>query len=382
MKKVTIQIDGTNTLNKGAELMLHSVVEQIRKKNESYQIIYNSNVPFTDSVGLPKKLNIQKRAAMKYGKVPRALLGRMNINTTYFSNFYALKDIDIVLDAGGFQFSDQWKYSTRKMDLWKGYYESLKKAGTKIILLPQAMGPFNTKGGIDSIEMVNRYCDIIIARETISKQHVLNAGVEPERVWCYPDFTSVTKGAASSYADYAKGKVCVIPNKKMITHVSESNVSYFEFFKNIIQCLIELGEDVFILNHEGKGDYEICKRLNADFDNRFTVISDLDALATKGVIGASKFTISSRFHGVASSLSQNVPCLSTSWNHKYEMLFSEYGITDGVLDLNTKYENLKERIRKELACVPESVIKLEKFSVEQSRKVHEMWDKVWEIVEK
>ncbi len=40
-----IQIDGTNSLNKGAELMLNAVMEQIEKKYPNAEVFYNSNYP-------------------------------------------------------------------------------------------------------------------------------------------------------------------------------------------------------------------------------------------------------------------------------------------------------------------------------------------------
>ena len=54
----------------------------------------------------------------------------------------------------------------------------------------------------------------------------------------------------------------------------------------------------------------------------------------KALISTAYLCVTSRFHGVASALNSCVPCLATSWSHKYEELFRDYGMTDCVLDLN------------------------------------------------
>lgn len=86
-----------------------------------------------------------------------------------------------------------------------------------------------------------------------------------------------------------------------------------------------------MLNHEGFRDKDLCYQINAVNETKIPVVSGITAQEVKGLIGNSHTVISSRFHGVVSALSQGVPCLATSWSHKYEMLFKDFGQEDRIL---------------------------------------------------
>ncbi|WP_162419556.1 polysaccharide pyruvyl transferase family protein [Cyclobacterium roseum] len=376
---MNIQIDGTNTLNKGAELMLAAICDQIIKTHPKSTVFFNSNY-YKDSKFDFKDLNIRMRPGLKYSRIPIAILARMGLPYTYFTSKFPVKGMDIVLDGAGFQFSDQWKYSEGRLMELENYYRKLKMYGTKIIMLPQACGPFETSSGKRMIEILNSFADVIIARERISFEFLINSGADKERVWLYPDFTSLVNCTLPNEYESVKGKVCIIPNRKMVTHTGSNSEKYLDFLENLILEIDKRGKEVFLLNHEGEGDLKICNLINSRFDGKYEIVSGLNAKNVKGVIGASFLVVSSRFHGVASALNQGVPCLSTSWNHKYEMLFEDYNQSNKVIDLNDDLDKLEGKLDQIFNQNENIRVELKNVKGKLVEKTEEMWGKIWETI--
>lgn len=378
---MNIQIDGTNTSNKGAELMLYAMLEQIEKKGVNNTVYYNPNNTL-NKIPIDTSLKLKRRIGLILARYPIALLSRLKIPFNFFTSKYPVDFVNVILDGGGFQFSDQWKYSDTYLNTLEAYYKKLNSNGTKIIFLPQALGPFDTKSGKRTAEILNKYADLIIAREETSYNYILKANVKADKVKLFPDFTLPVKGQIPEKFLKLKGYVCIIPNKKMITHTEGSTSAYVDFLKDIIARVEKKGFNVFLLNHEGDGDLEICKVLNKKFNNAFEIVTGLNAKEVKGVIGNSYIVISSRFHGVASSLSQGVPCLSTSWNHKYEMLFKDFGQADRVINVSDNRDEVYFKLDEILDRSKNGMIKNDLLFNKKAlvKKVNFMWEYIWNFI--
>jgi len=383
-----IQIDGTNTVNKGAELMLYAVLEQIEKSHIHAEVIFNTSSASKSARYINTDLNFHKRWIMEHcGKVIYKLkieeiFNRLHLPDTWLTRKYVCSGIDVVLDAGGFQFSDQWKHNKRNCNEWNAYYSKLKKNGTQIILLPQAFGPFYTAGGQEIAKILDKYVDLIFARDAISQQYLLEAGVSPHKIKLYPDFTSLVEGEFPvQYAQF-KGKVCIIPNVKMIEKAAIDSIVYLSFLENLTKYILAHDKDVFLLNHESEGDWQLCQLINERMGRSFPIVSGLTAKETKGVIANSYMAVSSRFHGVASALNSSVPCLATGWSHKYEMLFNDFGEKDRLIDVKESFANIARKIdfvlSEEGNHVCREQLTLNKKSVQERNK--QMWKQIWEFI--
>ena len=112
-------------------------------------------------------------------------------------------------------------------------------------------------------------------------------------------------------------------------------------------------------------------------DNIESVIR-LNALEIKGLIANSYLCISSRFHGVVSALNSGVPCLSTSWSHKYQELYKDYNQHDCILSVENLETDIK-RIKHLIEPNNNKAIRmiLNKYAKQNISKTQEMWKLIW-----
>lgn len=377
-----IQIDGTNTINKGAELMLYSVLNEIEIKIPNSEVWYNGLEGKVSSI--QTKLFLKKRRFLVISnKCPVILriLRKLNLPFTYLTTKYPNKNIDVVLDAGGFQFSDQWEISDKLLNSWFYYYSELKKNDTKIILLPQAFGPFETYNGKKIVSMLNKFVDLIFARDITSYNYLIKAGGDLNKILLYPDFTTVVKGIFPENYSILKGGVAIIPNYRMLDLGNNKKCAYFNFILAAIDNIRKSGKTPFFLNHEGIKDFELCKQINQGLNEKIVIINNLSSRELKGIISQCFLVISSRFHGAASALNSSVPCLATSWSHKYQMLFNDFGQNDCILSINEP--NVFSKIDYYLDSGNNLATRkvLENAMEVIQNKVDDMWEIVWKTID-
>ena len=65
----------------------------------------------------------------------------------------------------------------------------------------------------------------------------------------------------------------------------------------------------------------------------------------KGILGSCEATIGSRFHGLVSALSQNVPTIAIGWSHKYNMLFRDYDFSEGLMNILADDEEINQKLK-------------------------------------
>lgn len=332
INKYNILVDHAGFKNRGAQLMLIATIEQIQRYRPDAQIIvpyktYMENPTFCISNGiLPLCNNSKKWTTRRRQFVYNKIMNEPKYITP--------DNIDLVLDAGGYQFFDQWKYKD-SVTYWKNYYLPFSKNGRKIIFLPQAFGPFEQESSKEIISSVYANADHLYARDKISFEHLKSTLPSSDRVTLASDFTILIESSTNPTIQLPpKEYVLVIANARMIDlSDKETSDAYLSFMTRATQTLIDLNEKVILLNHEGLEDELLLKQINQNLTSPVPIVTHLSALDTKSIIKDAKLLICSRFHGVISGLTQSVPTLCTSWSHKYIELLKDHQCNDCLLDI-------------------------------------------------
>jgi colanic acid/amylovoran biosynthesis protein len=314
-ERITIEVRGVEFVNKGAHLMLCAIREQVGRFDRPVRLVMEPSPRATPSQIRDSGL-LPKSAAHVPATVARAM-GRVHE-----------RDVDVVLDASGFAYGDAWgcdkadRRIARHIARWKAQ-------GKSVVLLPQAFGPFARHDLADRMRSVFSLADRVYVRDDTSLAHVktLHDGSNIVRM---PDFTNLVDPVLPSDPARFAERVAIIPNIKMIEAVSDGS-GYVDQVVRIIAAVRAEAREPFLLLHEAGKDVEVARQIGSRLTQPVDVVSDPDPLVIKGVIGASLGVVTSRFHGLVSALSQSVPCLATSWSHKYEELLAEYGYPDQLL---------------------------------------------------
>ena len=379
-----IVLSGVETNNKGAELMLYAILQELERTNPNAEVYISPDMlkqgleyvrTSIDLCFLPKPSGIVR--FLRKCKITGAL-NRLGFISGYLNHLMPVDNVDYFIDGSGLLFSDKRISSPLFAKIWDKKLELYKRNRSKIIFLPQGFGPIEKQCTIDTIAALDKYADLIFAREKTSFNYLSAAVVNKDKVKLYTDFTSLVDGEVPSLYEHLKGKVCIIPNIQMINKGVVSKTDYFNILSDMVDTCKSSGYDVYMLNHEGIKDENLAKEFIALRNDNIELVTGLNALEVKGLISTAYLVISSRFHGVASSLNSYVPCLATSWHHKYAELFEDFGLNDCVLSLENA-EHRQNKIKEYLDSsrndeIRKLLVTRKKGVVEQNK---EMWHLIW-----
>lgn len=374
-----IEIKGVQFVNKGAELMLHAVLQQIEKRWPDAQVVLAPN-PFSPydkrcQVNAYQKLSIRKnRLDLNWlaHKLPKSVRNYLKRQWGIVTE----ADIDLVLDASGFAYGDQW--GTLKAPHLAGELERASRRGTPYVFLPQAFGPFTRSSDRKHFGKSLPLATFIAAREQTSFEHLDDMLASATNLHMYPDFTNLVQGVVPKDCEISDQHVLLIPNSNMVnaknTHKPEWRDNYIKVLKNAVEAVHALGLKPLFLNHEGAGDRAICEQVNKLLQQPVEILEPAHPLEVKGIIGEAKAVICSRFHGCVSALSQATPCLGTSWSHKYERLFEDYDCSDFLLSPDVSKDSLTELLRN---ATSEEHTKALKLKADELKDIsRRLWDDV------
>lgn len=382
-KPLLVEIKGVQFRNKGAYLMLLATLQGLQQISRPFQLVLSPgpNLPYLEraKLGAWQKLSFRRKhldLTPWFGTLPKALL---NLFRRY--GLVTEADVDVVLEASGFAYGDQWPLQF----LQNTAREVVRyhKAGKPFIFMPQAFGPFNNSASKAAMRDIINHATAIFVRDEVSLAYLRQCQITlPAHVYLTADFTIGLKVTPSLRP--AQPYVVLIPNHKVVSKFNHANAaelqqSYVESFAKAATYLMAQGFTVVLVNHEGKEDALICQEIAALSQCSTRQIDD--PLALKQFIGSATLVISSRFHGAINALSQAVPCIATSWSHKYQQMMTDFGVSDFCIEQLTP-ENLIAKIM-QLQQEQEAIVdKLAESSRRLSQQNAAMWQQLDKLLPK
>lgn len=326
-----IEVKGIHFANQGAVLMLMATLQRLRQALPEARFVIEPYAPYHERArfGLYQKL-WGKRLGIEVGT-----LGGI-VPNKFRSRFGVVVDaeIDTVLDLSGFAYSDSWGAPKIRNRL-ANHIAQWKRQGKQVILLPQALGPFEDPDVREAFGEIVEHADLIFARDPQSLAYVEGAYGKRGNVKLSPDFSAIVSGYVPSDRDRYRGRSCMIPNVRMMDKAGTDLAGrYVEEMAGALARMDKEGTRPFVLVHEGTEDHALAQRIVAVSGTSAEVVHETDPLISKGILGTTLFAMGSRFHGLVSALCQGVPVLGIGWSHKYRMLLRDYDSEDLLIDPN------------------------------------------------
>lgn len=320
-----VEVIGTGFQNQGAALMLMAIEERLRQWKPDLRIAVRPSIgPFESRARLGLLQIFDARKAGRAGWVIERLFHR-----GYRQRFGMVmrEEVSHVLDASGYALGDPWRDQPELVEVKARLYEELAKTGVKIALMPQAIGPFEDERVRLASRRVLDVATIVFARDPDSLAASQEIMADKSKLHLAPDFTNLLSAKAPAVLPQGERPFALIPNEQMLKHNDGlSQDAYVRFFARCADQGKQAGLDPFILLHENKRDRPLAVMIAEAASLDLPVQECVDARELKGVLAVCHGSVGSRFHGLVSALAQGVPCIGTSWAHKYRHLFNDYEI--------------------------------------------------------
>ena len=366
-----IGIVGTSTWNKGAELMQVAINEHLRRYPGMYLAVPGGFGTFDERAfyGLRYLL-----PPLRWG---RARLGMYLLPGALRRAFGVVHEdeADAILDASGFAFGDQ--HPLERTVRFAGDVERWRAQGKPVVLLPQALGPFEQPEMRAAFARVLKAATLVYARDRVSFDHAKRVWPEAGNLRMAPDFTNLVKPLATEEIG-TLNRACIVPNQRMIEKATtqEQAAAYVPLMAQAVQAVEAHGVEPVLLVH-GAHDVPLVEAVQEHVGRTLPVIKETDPVRIKAELGRSRLVIASRFHALVSALTQGVPAIATSWSHKYEMLFADYGCPELVLSVSATEEQVRAAVDRTLGSDRLEIERvLEERGIFVREKVERMWKEV------
>lgn len=363
---------GTN-FNLGVRALMVSVVSGVRQEAASTDITV-----FDDDFGVGTTSFRGKTGDVSYRRCGARLSRRLHRQESYWNMRAAMRTVgslnrgmslllrsDAVLDiTGGDSFTDL--YGPRRLAAGLAPKRLTLDAGRRLVLLPQAYGPFGTREARSQSATVLRGASTAWARDAISyatMAELLGNAFDPERHRLGVDVafgleavepSAVLADSVLEFAGRRRGRPLVGINVSGLLyndpHAAERyglGLDYRTLSVSLLgRILAESEACVMLINHvlAPAGKIEADRVASADLmttvapkhRDRLLMVSDPSGPGeAKWCIAHCDWFIGARMHATIAALSSGVPAAAVAYSHKAAGVFATCGMEADVADART-----------------------------------------------
>ena len=344
-----IHLFGGGFTNKGAELMLRTVIARLRDRLPSARLAITPD----------RQTSYEQRASLQLAHIfpnyqffhpmLRRLMVRSSLATTLAEAPYRMliprraesmyglvnqNNVDALIDISGYAFGDAFSWIRCRVAAKQA--QRFAKRGKPVILMPQMFGPFEHPKTRHYFKQLCEAATLIYAREQASYDTVRDILGDDPRLKQAPDitiFSPTSEDIETGFEGESYG--VLVPNERMLDQGRD------EWGDSYVSRLVEAGKQMVahglrpaIVIHSGDaGDQQLATQLGSELSaatdqSQPFVFSHSNPLVLKKFIGGAKFLVGSRFHSLVAALSSAVPGVALGWAHKYEMLAADFGVPE------------------------------------------------------
>ena len=383
---MNVLITGAQFGNKGAQSMLFTVVNEVRKRYSGAEFYY---VPLDffakdcfancgdyrfhfvfDDVAVydyPAKYGglINVKRWMENTIVKGRIIGH-HYPVAYLSRVW--DQIDVMIDVSGYSLTS--KFGLGSVNRMLRHIEAAKLRNIPVVLMPQSFGPFrfgeNTKAICSRIQASLSKVDFLFVREEDGRKQLQEDCGITEGMILSPDIVLQAKEidwknvfVKEPTLQYpllkTSGNVGIVPNAETVRNGSKDVV--LNTYRTILKELREAGKEVYIFRHSD--DLSLCRDIYGlvrDDAHCHLIEDEIDCLAYGPFVRQFDFVVASRFHSVVHAYREGIPAFVLGWAVKYQTLTTlldqeryMFDITSDQMDL----EMLTARLKRMISCSAE-----------------------------
>lgn len=347
---MTIEIFGAGFTNKGAELMLRTTVQRLRRQTPDVRLAIepDGRTPYERTSELqlaqifparatfsPLIRKLITRSSVAQKLIFSALGGVMPAHSNQVLGLVNRNESDALLDISGYAFGDKFSpLKCKNAALRTDIYARQKKP---VVFMPQMFGPFQDRKTRKYFKTCCDQATLIYARERKSYEAVREIIGDDSRLKIAPDITIFSEPPReldeSDMPQTARHYAIIVPNLRMLDQGREAwGETYLRKLLAAGQRIADHSLEPIILVHSNDaGDIDLSRQLATQLETnsglkKVRIFAHENPYKLKRFISGARFLIGSRFHSLVAAFSGNVPGVALGWAHKYEMLAEDFGV--------------------------------------------------------